>query len=180
MKLFKVGEWRAWTDEECAAFEARWPVGTMERRAYLLALYTGQRKGDLVLMTRAHRKDGAFASCSPRPARISDTRAPRTRRRAGDGRAHEPAHDVGRQGVRSGLFWRVVRRRDRQGRADRDCVLHGLRKTAARRLAECGCSEEQIKAVTGHATSRMVAHYTKGANQLKLATAAILKLEKNG
>ena len=41
-----------------------------------------------------------------------------------------------------------------------------------------GCTEEQIKAVTGHATSRMVAHYTKGANQLKLATAAILKLEK--
>ena len=59
-----------------------------------------------------------------------------------------------------------------------DIVLHGLRKTAARRLAEAGCSEEQIKAVTGHTTSRMVAHYTKGANQLKLATAAILKLEK--
>jgi integrase len=58
MKLLKVGEWRAWTDEECLAFEARWPVGTMERRAYALALYTGQRKGDLVLMTRAHRKDG--------------------------------------------------------------------------------------------------------------------------
>ena len=24
MRLLKVGEWRAWTDEECAAFETRW------------------------------------------------------------------------------------------------------------------------------------------------------------
>src|SRR4029079_2163755 len=60
MKLLKVGEWRAWTDEECAAFEARWPAGSMERRAYLLAVFTGQRKADIVAMTRAHRKDGAI------------------------------------------------------------------------------------------------------------------------
>lgn len=49
MRLFKTGEWRAWTDDECSAFEGRWPPGTMERRAYALALYTGQRKSDLVL-----------------------------------------------------------------------------------------------------------------------------------
>ena len=33
----------AWTDEECAAFEARWPAGGIQRRAYLLAKFTGQR-----------------------------------------------------------------------------------------------------------------------------------------
>jgi enterobacteria phage integrase len=33
IKLFKLGEHRSWTDEECAAFEARWPAGSMERRA---------------------------------------------------------------------------------------------------------------------------------------------------
>src|SRR5262249_17653258 len=37
IKLFKLGEHRAWTDEECAAFEKRWPAGTMQRRAYMLA-----------------------------------------------------------------------------------------------------------------------------------------------
>src|SRR5262245_36277633 len=58
MKLLKVGEWRAWTDDECAIFEAHWPKGTVERRAYALALFTGQRKGDLVRMTRAHRRGG--------------------------------------------------------------------------------------------------------------------------
>lgn len=35
-----------------------------------------------------------------------------------------------------------------------DCVLHGLRKTAARKLAEAGANEEQIKAVTGHTHGR--------------------------
>jgi hypothetical protein len=54
--LFNSGEWRAWSDEECAAFEVRWQPGTMQRRAYALALYTGQRRSDLVRMTRAHRK----------------------------------------------------------------------------------------------------------------------------
>jgi integrase len=42
-----------------------------------------------------------------------------------------------------------------------DCVLHGLRKTAARKLADAGCTPDEIKAVTGHSTSRMVEHYTK-------------------
>ena len=32
------------------------------------------------------------------------------------------------------------------------CVLHGLRKAAVRRLAEAGCTEKEIAAVTGHTT----------------------------
>jgi hypothetical protein len=60
IKLFKLGEHRAWSDDECAAFEARWPVGSMQRRAYMLARFTGQRCGDVAKMTRAHRKDGAI------------------------------------------------------------------------------------------------------------------------
>ena len=58
-----------------------------------------------------------------------------------------------------------------------DCVLHGLRKCAARHLAEAGCSESEIMAITGHRTSRMVGHYTKAANKKQQATAAIVKLE---
>jgi hypothetical protein len=60
-----------------------------------------------------------------------------------------------------------------------DCVLHGLRKTAARRLAEAGCTAHEIMAVTGHSTLAMVADYTEAADQKKRASAAILKYEKN-
>jgi hypothetical protein len=60
IKTFKLGEHRAWTDEECAAFEARWASGTMQRRAYMLARFSGQRCVDLASMTRAHCKGGAI------------------------------------------------------------------------------------------------------------------------
>ena len=32
------------------------------------------------------------------------------------------------------------------------CVTHGLRKAAARLLAEAGCSANEIAAITGHST----------------------------
>jgi integrase len=58
-----------------------------------------------------------------------------------------------------------------------DCVLHGLRKCAARRLAEAGCSEAEIQSITGHVTSRMVQKYTKGRDRQQGARAAMRKLE---
>ena len=34
--------------------------GTMQRRAYAMALYTGQRKQDQIMRTRKHRQDGGI------------------------------------------------------------------------------------------------------------------------
>ncbi|HET7381175.1 MAG TPA: hypothetical protein VFJ59_01120 [Pseudolabrys sp.] len=48
-----------------------------------------------------------------------------------------------------------------------------LRKAAARRLAEAGCSEKQIAAVIGHTTLKEVARHTRAANQECLAADAI-------
>lgn len=56
-------------------------------------------------------------------------------------------------------------------------MLHGLRKCAARKLADLGLREETIKSITGHVTSRMVAKYVKGANQKKLAKEAMKRWE---
>lgn len=55
--------------------------------------------------------------------------------------------------------------------------IHGLRKNAGRALAEAGCSDHEIRAITGHKTLAMVAHYTKRANQKALARSAMAKLE---
>jgi integrase len=62
------------------------------------------------------------------------------------------------------------------------CVLHGLRKAAARRLAEAGCTEKEIAAVTGHKTLKEVARYTRAADQKRLAAGAVAKLieQKDG
>jgi hypothetical protein len=53
------------------------------------------------------------------------------------------------------------------------CVTHGLRKAAARRHAEAGCSANEIASITGHVTLDEVARYTRAAEQKKLARAAI-------
>lgn len=61
-----------------------------------------------------------------------------------------------------------------------DLVFHGLRKTAAVRLAEAGCSTEQIKSITGHRSDDMAAYYARQANQKVLARAAMGKFEEGG
>lgn len=58
----------------------------------------------------------------------------------------------------------------------RNRSLHGLRKSAARRLAEAGCSSKQIAAVTGHASLREVERYTSAADQERLARDAVGRL----
>jgi integrase len=182
IKLFKLGEHRAWTDAECAQFEARWPAGSMQRRAYLLAKYTGQRCGDLATMTRAHRKDGFIRVVQEKTGTelwirehmavaaelASDTNIVRLRLLTKASGGEFDADSL------SPWFADAI---ERAGLPD-ECVLHGLRKTAAKMLAEGSCSEHEIAAITGQSL-QMVAHYTKEANQKKLASSAIQKLERN-
>jgi integrase len=55
------------------------------------------------------------------------------------------------------------------------CSAHGLRKAAARRLAEAGCTMHEIAAITGHASLSEVQRYTKAADQKRLALSAMEK-----
>lgn len=58
------------------------------------------------------------------------------------------------------------------------CSAHGLRKLVATRLANIGCSEEEIKAITAHKSSSEVARYTKARDQKRLAESATSKLKQ--
>lgn len=60
------------------------------------------------------------------------------------------------------------------------CSPHGLRKAAATRLANLGCSNEQIKAITGHRSDASLAPYTRAADQQRLARQAIAMQIKAG
>jgi integrase len=50
--------------------------------------------------------------------------------------------------------------------------LHGLRYSAASELAAAGCTDEQIEAITGHATVAMIRRYAGPARQKARATEA--------
>lgn len=183
LKRFKLGEHRAWTPEELAAYEQRWAPGTMQRRAYALARYTGQRCGDLAAMTRAHRIGGLIRVCQRKTdtelevAEHRELTAELARGEQGhmalltkaNGNAwdsDELSGDFGGWIAEAGL--------------PEDCVMHGLRKVAARDLADAGCSVHEIMSVTGHKSLKEVERYTKAASQRRLSQVAILKLERNG
>jgi integrase len=55
--------------------------------------------------------------------------------------------------------------------------IHGLRKLAAANLAEVGCSALEIAAITGHKSLAMLQLYTASADQERMATAAIVRLQ---
>lgn len=59
-------------------------------------------------------------------------------------------------------------------------VPHGLRATAAIRLIEAGCSEDQAAAITGHRDLNVLRGYVRQRNQAKLARQAIRKQEAAG
>jgi len=46
-------------------------------------------------------------------------------------------------------------------------------------MAEAGCSNQEIKAITGHKTEAEVTRYTKAADQRNLADLAMTKMTSN-
>jgi P2 family phage major capsid protein len=69
-------------------------------------------------------------------------------------------------------------RRKIEDNAKRD-QIEKLRTAAARRCAEAGCSNQEIKAWTGHTTDSEVARYTAAADQRTLSDTAADKLLAN-
>jgi integrase len=51
-----------------------------------------------------------------------------------------------------------------------------LRKAACTRLADAGCTAHEIAAISGHKTLSEVQRYTRGADQARLARAAMERI----
>lgn len=168
--------YRPWPDALIAAWqehayaELRW---VME-----LALWTGQRGGDLVGMLWSHydgegievaqlkTKRRLWIPAAPQlKAVLSDI--PRRQTTVLTRRDHQPwklshlRHEIA--GLNEQLGFKGY-------------SLHGLRKSAAVRLAEAGCSAHQIAAITGHGSLQMVEGYTREVEQKALARSAVVRL----
>ena len=181
IKRPKQGEVRSWTDAELAQFEARWPIATPQRLAFALMLYTGQRRSDIHWMTWAdvtgnntirvvQQKTGAKLSI----ALHADLRAILTETK----RKHVAilTTEYGRAFTVDG-FSGFMRDAIKAAGLPLECQPHGLRKAAGRRLAEAGCSSRELMAVLGHKTLSEAERYTRDADQARLASAAVARLE---
>ena len=179
VKTFPEHEFHTWTEDEIAQYEEHWPIGSRERTAFALHLYTGQRRADVARMAWTdlagnaiyvvQAKTGARLTIPLHSNLSAALRAwPRRHVVMLTTAFNKPFSDAGYGNMMADAIAAA-------GLPDR-CVLHGLRKAAARRLAEAGCSEKEISAVTGHTTLKEVARYTRAADQKRLAAGAVAKL----
>jgi integrase len=175
---FLAGEndegFHAWTEEEVARFEARWPVGTRERLAFDVLLYTGLRRGDAVRLGRPHVRNDEFTIRTEKTKRVviapilpplsySIAKSP-------TGELTFIATERGKPFGKASFgnwFRKACRTAGVPGTA------HGLRKAGAERAVEAGASESQLNALFGWAPgSRESAVYTRKADAARLARSA--------
>jgi integrase len=169
-----------WTEAEIEQFERHFEIASKARLAFALMLHTGLRRSDVVRLGPQHIRNGRI--------RITQTKtgAPVT----------IPVHSALRMVIDAnpseGLVFLITEFgkpftsngfgnwfRDRCNEAGLpQCSAHGLRKAMSRRLAEAGATNLQGRAITGHKTDRMFAHYAAEADRAHLADEAMANLER--
>jgi integrase len=183
IKNYKIGTHHTWTEEEIDAFERQWPLGTRQRLALALLLYTGQRAGDVVAMRRSDISDGMIRCKQKKTgAELMIAVHPALERaiKAGPSNGIYLIGDKHGRPITRQTLTRLMGEAVRSAGLDRRCVTHGLRKATMRRLAEHGSTTKEMAAVSGHRTLREVERYTQAASQVRLNKAAIERLPDKG
>lgn len=174
----------SWSPSEVAQFERAFPIGTKARLAFDLLLCTGQRRSDVVRLGWHHLHGDTITFTQVKngrlkPVTLSLPLLPELWESliatVGDERG--PAFLLSEHGkpFTAESFGNRFRKWCNEAGLPH-CSSHGLRKAAAKRLAEHGCSIHEIAAVTGHRSLKEVQRYTLGADQIRLARSAFKRL----
>lgn len=169
-----------WTRADHEAYEAHHPVGTMARLCYDLFRATGQRLGDIAVLGPQHETiTGHFYIRQRKTGAEVEILIPDWLRQSIAATPHGDMCYVinafGKPFSDAGLSNRMRKWCDEAGLEH--CSAHGLRKSAASRLAESGASANEIAAVTGHSTLKEVSRYTKKAELRRMSDQAIKRME---
>jgi integrase len=174
IKALPKGHLPTWTADQVRTALAKLPEHL--RRAVVLALHTGQRRGDLVAMRWDHydgrtlrftqQKTGRAMVLAVSPELHAELEAWRQTRQT-----LTLLHDAqGQPWVAQRLTERLKRALTIHGLPG--LGIHGIRKHVAATLADRGATTHEIAAITGHRTLGMVALYTAQADQERLAKRA--------
>ena len=179
--------WATWTEEQIGVYEATHPIGTTPRLALTLFLYTGARledvrgfgphnihKGEFTYTQQKNEGKATAPVVIPVHPKLAETIAATTL----VGPRHFLLTSFGAPYTVKGLGNAMRNWADAAG--CNGVSAHGLRKAAARRLAELGCSEHQIMAMTGHASVSELTKYTRAANRKQMGREAMAKLIESG
>jgi integrase len=177
----KTEGFHTWTEEEIATFETHWPVGTRERLALAILLFTGLRRGDAATLGRQHIKSGVITIRTAKTGQLviipilQELAEIIAATKTGDLAFIATASGAPMTTASFGNWFREA-----CAAAGVPGAAHGLRKAFTTRLADSGASELQLNAALGWANgSRQSATYTEKANRAKLARDAMAKLKKD-
>ncbi|GBR49664.1 hypothetical protein CSR02_02570 [Acetobacter pomorum] len=171
---------QAWSEEQISQYEKHWPIGTRQRLAFALLLYTGQRRSDIVELGSFSIRDGVLRLSQIKTNAYLEIPVHPELQAAIDACPSSGTTflqtDKGKKFSSNGFYNQFVKWCAQAGLPS-GCAPHGIRKAAARRLAEAGCTTHQIAAITGHTTLAEVERYTKSAQRKKLAEDAMAALQ---
>jgi integrase len=179
---YKLGTHHTWSDAQLEAFEKRWPMGTRERLAFMILLYTGQRVGDAIRMRRSDIVNGTIHVVQGKTdAELFIALHPALERaiKAGPANGLYLVGDKNGRPIRRATLSTLIAKAAARAGLPKICVAHGLRKAALRRLAEYGSTSKEIAAVSGHRTLGEIERYTRQADQERMARTAIRNLPDN-
>lgn len=170
-----------WTEDELAAFEAKHPLGTKPRLAFALLLYGAQRSGDVRFMSHETIAEGRIRLSQSKTSNAVDVPVVAPLREA---IAAGPLGDVllletkdGEPFTPKGFYGLMKKACVKAGIPH--CAPHGLRKSAARRCREAGCSDDEGMAITGHKSVKEYRRYAGDDSRGDRADAAMAKVMAN-
>ena len=172
-----------WQEDELDLFLSTAPIHLKD--AMMLALYTGQRRSDLVriewkdydgkVIHVIQRKTGVelWIPVHPKLKRHLDGMGMRVSIRKPFALDRILVNFYGLPWAPESLRAAFKRHSAKIGLKGK--MLHGVRKTTASILGEMGCTSLQIMSITGHQSMKEVERYTHGAEKKKLALEAMAK-----
>lgn len=169
---------RAWTDDERAAFEKKWPLGSIARTVYALALYTGQRRGDIVRIRWADFDAGALTLIQQKTGKRLVLPVLPSLKEALDAAPNNGefvlSTEKGLPRSAEGLTNDMQRWSGSAGLEG--TTLHGLRKTLGKILAEEGATTRELMDALGHDAIAHAELYSRAAEQEIMARSAFSKV----
>ena len=181
--------WKAWPPEAMEQFERRWPLGTSARTCYGLALWLGNRRGDVAGLRwdqRVTRR--VLVDSIERHVDGFDIVQAKNKGRTGGKRLFVPitpmlseildAADKRGETVLVTAYGEPFSAKSLTGAMAHWCrlaglpkglTLHGLRKSLGVYLAEAEASTRQLMDVLGHDDIEHAELYSREASQVRLA-----------
>jgi integrase len=164
-----------WSEDDVAAYERRWPLGTREHMWLAVLLFTGLRRGDAARLGPEHVRDGvATIGTEKSGGRVTVTiplLPPLLEALA--------AGPIGQTYITSSKGEPFTK--ESFGNAFREACdkagvrksAHGVRKIGAVRAAMNGATVSQLEAIFGWTGGRMATLYTREADRVRLAREAV-------